>query len=311
MLRCVARRGLRNKNARLAKPLRRGIFGAGAMATVMAIGIAIAGMAGPAQAQVPASPAGNPAKCLPFPGNLQLNPHFPLPKPPPGSRVFHAPEPACGYLAGSVNLRKLAVTVPVGPGLSDLRLGLTTYAKFKGSQAYVQQDLAGQFQYHGLPELPPKRVTFQAFGHLPVSATIHVAEIGSFNMAVITCAPAATCPYQPANTALFLGRVTLRISNVDIDGAPVSVGPHCQTATPFDLSLTGLPPAYNINAIQGVLTGTVAIPAFKGCGSKGHNLDPFFTASVSGPGNSIQVTQARLCTPVTGSGCPPARPNAG
>src|SRR5579859_3347769 len=165
MLMRVARWRLRIKTARLAQPSWCGIFRVVAVPVVMVI----AGVAWPAQAQALVFPAGNPAKCLPFPGNLRLNPRFPLPKPPPGSRSFHQSQPACGYLAGFANLRKLDAAVPVGPGLSDLRLGLTTYTNLNHSYSYLQQDVAGQLEYHGLPEFPPARATFQAFGHIPVS----------------------------------------------------------------------------------------------------------------------------------------------
>jgi hypothetical protein len=108
---------------------------------------------------------------------------------------------------------------------------------------------------------------------------------------------------------LFYARVSLSISNVDVNGVPLNVGPHCQTVTPFTLKLTGIPPAYNVSLQYGVLTGTVTVPLFKGCGV-GENLDPLFDATVSGPGNFVKVTQAVLCTPtVTGHpGCPPALP---
>jgi hypothetical protein len=292
------------------RPGRRGwlrAMAAPVVAVAVPVVMVVAGVSGSALAQARASSTGNPATCTPFPANLQLNPRFPLPEPPPGSRVLHEPQPACGYVAGSADLRKLDATVPLGPGLSDLRLGLTTYTNLNRSYTYLQQDAAGQFQYHGKAELPPARVAFRAFGYIPVSATIDISEIGSLNLALIWCTPAPKCPDHPANTALLSGRLTLRLSDVEIDGVPLNVGPHCQTAQPFDLALTGLPPAYNVNLIHGVLTGTVAIPPFKGCASGGYNLDPLFTATVSGPGNFVKLSQAPLCTPLAGNGCPPVR----
>ena len=267
-------------------------------------------VAGSASARRPASRADNPAKCLPFPKNLQLNPRFPLPKPPPGTVATHQPAPACAYSAGFTNARKLNEAALVGPGLVNLRLGLTTYAKFTSEYGFIQQSVAGQFQYHGLPMLPPARATFLAFGFVPVSATIQISEIGSINSALISCAPAPKCPVHPANIALFFGRVSLQISNVDVNGVPLNVGPHCQTVTPFNLVLTGLPPAYNVGLIKGVLTGSVTIPPFSGCNNGTEKLDSIFDATVSGPGNFVKVTQATLRTPLTGGGCPPAKPVA-
>jgi hypothetical protein len=265
-------------------------------------------VAGSAPARAAASPADNPAKCLPFPSGLKLNPRFPLPKPPPGSRVFHAPGPACAYSAGFTNARKLNEAALVGPGLTDLLLGVTTYTKFISKYSFLQQNVAGQFEYHGLPVLPPARATLLGFGFVPVSATIQLSEVGSINSALIACAPPPKCPNHPASVALFFARVSLHISNVAVNGVPLNVGPHCQTVTPFNLVLTGLPPAYNVGLIEGVLTGTVMVPPFSGCSDGTENLDPIFNATVSGPGNFVKVTQATLCTPLTGGGCPPAKP---
>jgi hypothetical protein len=268
----------------------------------------------PATAKAPASragnsPADNPAKCLPFPSGLKLNPRFPLPKPPPGTTTIHQPQAACAYSAGFTNARKLNEAALVGPGLTNLLLGLTTYAEFTTKFGFLQQNVAGQFEYHGQPVLPPARATLLAFGFVPVSATIQISEIGSLNLAVISCAPAKNCPIPPPkNVALFFGLVSLRISNVDVNGVPLNVGSHCQTATPFNLELAGLPPAYNVSLLQGVLTGTVTIPPFSGCDNGTEKLDSIFDATVSGPGNFVKVTQATICTPNTGGGCPPRKP---
>jgi hypothetical protein len=270
-------------------------------------------VAGPAPARAPARagnpPADNPAKCLPFPKGLKLNPRFPLPKPLPGTNVFHAPVSACAYAAGYTNAQKLNEAALVGPGLTDLRLGLTTFTKFTNKFSYLYQRAAGQFEYHGQPVLPPARATLLAFGFMPVSATIQISEVGSLNVALISCTPTKNCPNPPPKSvALFFGLVSLRISDVAVNGVPLNVGTHCQTATPFELMLTGLPPAYNVSLVQGVLTGTVTIPKFSGCSDGTENLDPIFDATVSGPGNFAKVTQAPVCTPAAQFGCPPVKP---
>jgi hypothetical protein len=259
------------------------------------------------------SPSDDPAKCLPFPKNLQLNPRFPLPKPLPGSNVFHQPQDACSYASGFTNAARLHEAVFIGPGLTDLRLGLTTYTKFVPQYDYFYQQVAGQLEYHGQPELPPARATLLAFGFVPVSATLQLSELGSLNAALISCAPTKPkfkCPFSPPNVALFYGRVTLRISDVAVNGQPLNVGPHCQTASPFNLELVGLPPSYNISAIEGILTGTVTVPQFTGCANGPDNLDPIFDATVSGPGNFAKINQAPFCAPQTtgAPGCPPVKP---
>ncbi|MGH3159717.1 MAG: DUF6801 domain-containing protein [Streptosporangiaceae bacterium] len=253
----------------------------------------------------------NPAKCIPFPKKLILNPAFPLPKPPAGVNVIHHPQVGCSYAGGFTNAARLGEAVLVGPGLTDLHLGLTSYTKFTSAYGYFSQRVAAQLEYQGKAELPPARNTLLAFGFMPVSATLQLSEIGPLNAALISCSPGKKpCPDNPANEALFYGLVTLRIYNVDINGVPLNVGQNCHTETPFDLGLIGVPPSYIISSIQGVLTGTVKVPDFTGCNDGSESLDPIFDATVSGPGNFVKITQAPFCTPqVTGKpGCPPVGP---
>jgi hypothetical protein len=272
------------------------------LATITVTGSARTGK--PVSSSSPAD--SNPSKCLPFPQNLKLNPRFPLPKPVPGSRVFHTPENACTYATGFANERKLDGAALVGPGLADLLFGQTAYTDFTGL-TYIQVREPGKLQYHGLAQLPPARATLLGFGFMPVSATLQISEIGTVSADFITCVPAhKKCPNSPPNFALFFARVSLSVSDVDVNGVPLNVGPHCQTA-PFNLELEGLPPSYNVASQYGVLTGTVTVPSFTGCGV-GENLDSIFTASVSGPGNYVKVNQAPFCTPVSGGGCPPVKP---
>jgi len=262
---------------------------------------------GPTAARAPVSGAANPALCVPFPKGLKLNPLFPLPNPPPGIPNRPSVVKVCSYATGLTTLRRLHEAALVGPGLTDLKLAVKQYVRFPPPYFYFQQDVAGQLQYHGRPELPPARATLLAFGFTPVTATQQITEIGSVNATLITCVPGPKkCPNHPVSFALFFARVMLRIYDVKVDGVPLNVGPHCQTA-PFTLKLEGTPPSYSVLAIQGTLTGMVTVPAFTGCGV-GENLDPIFNASVSGPGNFVTIEQALNCTPAVGLGCPPGKP---
>jgi hypothetical protein len=271
--------------------------------------IAVHGSAPPA-ARVSAS--GNPKKCLPFISGMKLNPIFPLPRPLPGAHRSYFPEKACANSTGFTDARRLDEAALVGPGLADLVLGIPAFFKsIPPSYGYVYQKATGRFEYQGLPELPPARATLLAFGFMPVSATIEISEIGQVNVALVSCGTGTKlCPHRPLlNRALFYGLVSLRISDVSVNGMPLNVGPHCQTATPFDLELTGVPPAYNISRIHGVLTGTATIPPFSGCANGPDNLDTIFNATVSGPGNFVQVTQAVPCfSSPPGPVCPPRKP---
>ena len=268
----------------------------------------------PAQSGRRSTPAISSPYCPDFPKHLKPNPRFHLPPPPPGSNVINNPQPACSYAGGFTDAQKLHEAALVGPGLTDLEIGDPTYTKFPPAApyTYIQIRAAGQLNYHGLPELPPARATFLAFGFMPVSATLQVSETGSLDAALISCVPAkpsAKCPNNPANEALFFGRVMLRIYDVDINGVPLNVGSHCQTATPFNLELIGVPPSYSISGVYGVLTGFVTVPSFSGCANHTDNLDPVFDATVSGPDNFVKITQAPPCYILTKQGCPPVKPH--
>ena len=265
---------------------------------------------GSAPARAAGGQAGKSKRCAPFIARPKLNPRFPLPRPLRGATPHTFPEKACANSTGFTDARRLNEAALIGPGLADLILGIPTYYKSFPPYGYVYQKVAGRLEYHGLPELPPAHATLLAFGFMPVTATIEISEIGSLNVALISCGSSKKlCPNPSLNRALFFGLVSLRIYDVSVNGVPLNVGPHCQTATPFNLELTGVPPSYNIPKIHGVLTGTVTIPSFSGCANGADNLDPIFNATVSGPGNFAKVTQAVPCfRSPPGPVCPPRKP---
>jgi hypothetical protein len=254
------------------------------------------------QAAAPAPP------CPPLPkGGLKLNPRLPLPRVPRGATVTHPPpELGCAYIVGYADVRKQNGAALVGPGLTNLALGLRVVLNL--GTGYFEEDTAGQLDFkpcrtcrivHGLP---PARATFLAFGFMPVSATLQLTEIGTINIIGV-----GTTSALASNTAWSL--MELRIYDVDINGQPLNVGAHCQTKDPLLIKLTGVsngPQPYSLQG-GGVLTGQVTIPPFEGCGVT-EDLDPLFTGTVSGPGNFAKFTQGPLCTLIGDLGCPPKIP---
>ena len=258
-----------------------------------------------ATAQATAKPH---APCLGLPrGGLKLNPRFPLPRVPRGAKVTHpALELGCAYLAGYADVRKLNGASLVGPGLADLAIGDRLVYNF--GTGYFEEDAAGELDYRPCPScrivhgLPPARATFLAFGFMPVSATLQLTEIGTINIIGV-----GTTSALASNTAWSL--MELRIYDVDINGQPLNVGPHCQTKDSLLVKLTGVssgPQPYSLQG-GGVLTGQITIPPFEGCGVA-EDLDPLFTGTVSGPGNFAKFTQGSLCTLIGDLGCPPPIP---
>jgi hypothetical protein len=246
--------------------------------------------------------------CPPLPKNgLKLNPRFPPPKPPHGVRTFHGPQVACAYIVGFSDVRKLNEASLIGPGLSKLDLTVTVYAQFNKKLNYLQTQNVGQLDYQGRHEFPPARATLLAFGFMPVSATLQLSEIGTVNAISVGPEVPSSCKHNCQQIVTVSSRVTLRIYNVTVNGVSLNVGPSCQSATPFDIILKGIFPEYTVPG-GGTLGGSVTIPPFTGCRDGTENLDPIFTASVSGPGNDVLLTQGAPCFVNGGFGCPPCKP---
>jgi hypothetical protein len=252
--------------------------------------------------------------CLPYRQGIKLNPHFPMPKPPKkATRTTLAQQPGCTYIAGFTNARKLGEAAFVGPAYNDLVIALVTY--FYDVPEYLQDRNAGLPQYDGQPEFPPTRATLLGFGFMPVSATLQLSETGTFNAIFLQREHGKFGCKKPKGfcaVTTVTARLDLHLSDVNVNGVPLNVGSNCQTATPFTVTLKGQYPAYQITN-GGPLTGTVNIPPFKGCHNGTDNLDPIFTASVSGAGNETLLTQARPCVPNLNAhkvpGCPPGKPH--
>lgn len=230
------------------------------------------------------------------------------------------------------------------------------------------QFLTGQLDYQGSAEFPPERATFLAFGFTPVTATINLDEATASDGSLIPVTETAyqqyTNPnyydpgqyfdpkdsYEPSVCSTLNGTtqsvcndivvtataaLTLKLTDVTVNGTPVNVGDHCETAGPLytpgspgdtgddRVVLTGgsssvYPyPQFGSASIPGAgvsiytggeLAGVVTIPAFTGCvTSAGENLDPLLDAAVSGAGNYVETTLGELCTVgmITGA-CTPA-----
>jgi hypothetical protein len=244
--------------------------------------------------------------CPPLPpAGLKLNPRFPPPKPPPHSkRITATPLAGCAYVIGFSDIRKLTGAALIGPGLTNLEVGARVIQNQQAN--YLQVDNAGQLEYHGLHQFPPATATLLAFGFMPVTATQQLTELGTLNAFAVGPTSPVGCGKCITTTTIYT-LVTLRIYNIKVNGVPLNAGSSCQTVSPFVVTVVGKSPAYSIQN-GGPLAGTVTIPTFKGCGV-GENLDPIFNASISGPGNFVQLTQGSLCTPGPPPfGCPPTVP---
>jgi hypothetical protein len=250
-----------------------------------------------------------PADCPPFPikTGFPFNPHFKFPPYPHGAHIIMAPAPAqaCAFIKGFSDVKRLGGAALVGPGFGNIQESKRTVFTTKPPY-YDQLDSSGKLYYKPCPGsapqcqaidgLPPVRATFLSFGFMPTTATLQITQAGTLNIASISI-------NQTLTTSEIQSLASIRVESVLINGTPLDVGTDCHTVTPFPLVLTGKPP-YSLQS-GGVVNGTITVPPFTGCGV-GENLDPIFNASVSGPGNYVQLTQGNLCVAWNVSGTIPS-----
>jgi hypothetical protein len=234
---------------------------------------------------------------------------------PPGCgkiKVIGTGTATCGYITGYSDVAKLFGAAllqpkrPARPGL--VNLDFAESHKFEPGKLIVHS--TAKLYYKGRAELPPVTATFLAFRFVPVTATLHLVELTPIRVVSVS---GITGPPFPI-TVRTSTKISVRISGVRVNGVPLDVGPHCQTASAVELDLVGkgkntLPPKGYTVPTGGPLSGRLTIPRFTGCGVS-ENLNPLLTGSISGPGNFVKVTQGKLCGPSQAANwtCPPPVP---
>lgn len=176
--------------------------------------------------------------------------------------------------------------------------------------------LASQLDYEGQRELPPLRATFLAYGVVPVTATAYLTQVGPDPLTVVLIEKSSV-PGQPFEVVA-TARVALRLADVQVNGVPLDVGGHCETAEPLSSAQDPVPgetlppgevalvggagdpgdplPAFTGAFHGGAVAGVTTIPAFTGCtGPGGESLNALITSAVSGPGNYLQVDTGTPC----------------
>lgn len=237
---------------------------------------------------------------------------FPLPDPPPGTDVYETPPVfACAKISGFSNVAKLNGAAPLF-GKMALAVGDRTLYKWDTTNPTPENNYT-QIDSIGAAHLETTQATFLAFGFMPTTAELDVTQVGKTtayqNANIAAVDYAQRMPGLPPRFTTASAYVSLRVHDVRINGVPLDVGPDCTIAQPMELQLSASTeddPNYVVND-GGYLTGTATIPPFRGCGVD-EKLDPLFTASISGPGNYIKVTQGPICDTTNplyaGSPCP-------
>jgi len=218
----------------------------------------------------------------------------------------------CGYITGYSDVKKAygaALLQPKRPSKPALvNIDFAYRHVFKPGRLIEYS--TGELYYQGRHELPPVRATFLAFGFVPVTATLMVTELRPISIRSVSGTTGLPYPITVHATT----KVAIEISDVDVNGVPLAIGPHCRPVRSPQLTLVGrgdnvIPPIGYTVPTGGPLSGRLTIPAFTDCGV-GQNLDPLLTGSISGPGNYVLMTQGELCGPEQPADwtCPPPVP---
>ncbi|WP_395110504.1 DUF6801 domain-containing protein [Actinomadura sp. SCN-SB] len=232
---------------------------------------------------------------------------------------------ASGYLAGHANATKLKSAVRVGypvPGLlkadhpgpmtdPDSRGWIVRAIPVDGVQ-YNCTMVVADLRYQGRKEFPPAQGAFLGFGFMPVTATVHISQVQDEPISSLAFQPLFTPVGEPFSIVA-TARLSLRLSDVRVNGVPLDVGGNCRTSghltsprspyRPDRAVLFGGGPGFKVAtpefsnvAFGGAAGGMATIPQLTGCVTpSGEDVTPLLNATVAGPDNYMKIIIGPLC----------------
>ncbi|MGD9483278.1 DUF6801 domain-containing protein [Streptomyces sp. TRM70308] len=229
-------------------------------------------------------PGGRPLEGCPEPPTKDALDRSLLPEPPADAQVFEAEGGiGCTVPVGYANVDKQRAAMVLNDPSGDVEVsGLRVFVR----SAQTPDGRYLQAAHVGDIVMPPSTSTFVNFDFMPVTARV---ELDSLTPATIVMVQRTG---EPTRTTVGYD-LQVRIAEARVNGVPLPVGPDCRTSEPIPVRLSGQAPHYDVLG-GGLLTGEIDLPAFTGCGV-GEDLDPLFTASVSGPGNHLRLNQGPVC----------------
>gem|GEM_PF-5700405 len=153
------------------------------------------------------------------------------------------------------------------------------------AEVYVMSPARGRHRYGESPEFGVRTL---AFGLIPAEATVQIAQLrdGRFPEPWVVSGG----PVLSEGDHVMEGRAEIRITGLELDGRSVDDLTGVCRAGPLMLRLEAGPGYLPYGG--GELSGTIDVPAFRGCGNP--HLDRLVTSMVSGPGNRIAVRQGPI-----------------
>ncbi|WNI21178.1 DUF6801 domain-containing protein [Streptomyces sp. ITFR-16] len=217
------------------------------------------------------------------------------------------------YVTGYADVTKLRSATKFPLACAQITQGETRPDFSEPGFLHIYQDSAVVLDYHGRPELPPASGTFLTFGFVPTTAVMEMTQIppkiGADGIPVPNIKSDIAIDLSDSsskNITVITMDFMLRLRDVEVNGVPMDVGDSCRTSKPFQLALEGRMTRTPDGVVDGytlvgggVLTGSVTIPPFSGCGTAGEDLDSLFTASISGESGRVKQTQGAPCATVS------------
>lgn len=176
-------------------------------------------------------------------------------------------------VSGSTHINSTNSDLALGPGTLNATIDLST----------------SPLSFTGGISLPQSSGSFNAFGFVPVTATVAFVPVGQATGSLVS---GALTDGEVSATAQF----TIQIVAMKVAGIPAAPGSGCETSSPVTISVTS-PSDFNAT-LGGTLSGSYTIPNFKSCGPLGIET-PLINALIPGSGNTISLT---LGTPTLSAG---------
>ncbi|CAM5471406.1 hypothetical protein SBADM41S_08500 [Streptomyces badius] len=144
------------------------------------------------------------------------------------------------YAAGYANAAKLDGAAALGPAFMKVVLNKRYINDSCASTVDVSSEV--DFDYRGKRQLPPTKATFLSYGFMPTTATMTLEQVGP-PAAIHTRTPVTNTPTYPEETTV-TAQLVMRLSDVEVNGVPLDVGPDCRTERPFEQVLKGYGQSY-------------------------------------------------------------------
>lgn len=211
----------------------------------------------------------------------------------------------CAYMTGYSNVKKLNSAMLFPYAIINIA-GTGYYDCSPPGKIRFCIPFKARLNSGGKTGFPTAKSTFLTYGFMPTTATVEVTQATPFMDILVELDFILDDEDGDSSLVTATAKFNMRVHDAKINGAPLDVGPNCGLARPMEAKLTATAAEYGPDR-GGPLAGEAEIPPFTGCGVD-EDLDPIFTASISGPGNFVKMTQGNACTMQSGFGCPPEKP---